>query len=242
MENAMKLTELVKHYNNLVHIVIQHLGDDIEKKEDDEFYTFTNVQNQLCLQNEYKNPFIVGCTIIDGHLVLISSHDVAVFDADYGTKIRANRTFDVNGMQHDKDKCKKYLTPGQIYTVLYAEDGGWSSTVQLKEVDGVNFNTVMFNECIMHATEYGYAWSPTLLKGMYYDEEFGFDVYVTNLDYADVSIIMQVQPERKEIKKTNTEIANETLTLANNYNHGISEFVRESMRICATALLESSKK
>lgn len=51
-----------------------------------------------------------------------------------------------NGMPRDQEKAKKYLTLDKEYTVDYTLPGEFSSKVCLREVDGVWFNTVMFNE------------------------------------------------------------------------------------------------
>lgn len=51
-----------------------------------------------------------------------------------------------NGYDHDKEKCKKLLVEGQVYTVRRVEVHSSSSTLELVEVPGERFNTVMFSE------------------------------------------------------------------------------------------------
>jgi hypothetical protein len=50
------------------------------------------------------------------------------------------------GYAGDQEWAKKHLFPGQIYTVDHTEVYNWSSDVILKEVPGVKFNTVLFEE------------------------------------------------------------------------------------------------
>ena len=48
------------------------------------------------------------------------------------------------GWESDKEKANKYLKPGEVYTVLRTEVGGWHTDVWLKEIPNVYFNSVHF--------------------------------------------------------------------------------------------------
>lgn len=48
------------------------------------------------------------------------------------------------GLLGDQERCKKYLTPGAVYTVKSTEVYAFSTDVQLEEVPDMDFNSVMF--------------------------------------------------------------------------------------------------
>ena len=51
-----------------------------------------------------------------------------------------------NGMPHDQKKAEKHLILNHEYSVDYTLPGDFSSKVCLREIDGIWFNTVMFDE------------------------------------------------------------------------------------------------
>ena len=51
-----------------------------------------------------------------------------------------------NGYEADRAKANKYLEVGKEYTVRSIDVGGFMSQVELEEVVGITFNTVMFDE------------------------------------------------------------------------------------------------
>lgn len=50
------------------------------------------------------------------------------------------------GLFIHQEMAAKHLTVGETYTVDYTDVGGWSTDVYLKEVDGVRFNSVLFED------------------------------------------------------------------------------------------------
>ena len=64
--------------------------------------------------------------------------------AERGSKVRfANPTA---GYEFDQEQCRKLLTLGAVYTVASTDVERFSTAVQLKEVPGVRFNSVMFED------------------------------------------------------------------------------------------------
>lgn len=61
-----------------------------------------------------------------------------------GTKVVYNHD-STRGDEQDRLKTLSYLTIGKVYTVNKVKIGSWKSKVELKEVPGVLFNTVLFD-------------------------------------------------------------------------------------------------
>lgn len=62
-------------------------------------------------------------------------------------------TFDA-GYDHDKKKAQKYLKLGEEYTVDYTIVDSWFTTVYLKEVPTIGFNSVFFEDLVEQSDEY----------------------------------------------------------------------------------------
>lgn len=54
--------------------------------------------------------------------------------------------FPKNGYEHDQKVCAKHLTVGQTYIIDRTHVGDCHTSVWLKEVPGVAFNSVMFSD------------------------------------------------------------------------------------------------
>jgi hypothetical protein len=63
-------------------------------------------------------------------------------DSEPGSKVRYTNT---GGYDHDRRSANEVLKEGEVYTVGRIEVGNWSSYVELEEVSGKSFNTVMFD-------------------------------------------------------------------------------------------------
>ncbi len=50
------------------------------------------------------------------------------------------------GYPNHQETAAKYLTVDNVYTVDYTDVGGWHTDVYIKEVPGVAFNSVMFDD------------------------------------------------------------------------------------------------
>jgi len=64
--------------------------------------------------------------------------------ADKGHKVTVTEQSINNGYEYDKQKAQKFLKVGGIYTVENTDVENFSSTVELQEFPGQNFNTVNF--------------------------------------------------------------------------------------------------
>lgn len=68
-----------------------------------------------------------------------------VIHSQHGTKLFVN-TFDA-GYSYDKELAQKFLKLGKSYTVDEIEVGGWNTTIYLKEIPNIGFNSVFFDVC-----------------------------------------------------------------------------------------------
>jgi len=50
------------------------------------------------------------------------------------------------GYNHHKETANKYLKAGNIYTVDHTDVDGWHTDVYIKEVPGVAFNSIHFED------------------------------------------------------------------------------------------------
>lgn len=81
-----------------------------------------------------------------------------LWKAESGDKVRTvdSENFDGYGDSNEwvrkqagqRDDAIKLLKPNTTYTVDYVEDHGWSSVVCVKEVPGVRFNGVFFDDLV----------------------------------------------------------------------------------------------
>lgn len=60
-----------------------------------------------------------------------------------GTKVKYTGQ---GGYGPEKERADKHLTVGDTYTVAYTNVGNWHTNVHLREVPGVPFNSVMFDD------------------------------------------------------------------------------------------------
>lgn len=63
--------------------------------------------------------------------------------AKKGSKVRF---LNENGWDGEPESASRYLDKGKEYTVDFVDIGGWCSSVFLKEVPNIPFNTVMFED------------------------------------------------------------------------------------------------
>lgn len=56
------------------------------------------------------------------------------------------RFLNENGWDGEAEEANRHLEEGALYTVDYVIINSWSSEVYLKEVPGIGFNTVMFED------------------------------------------------------------------------------------------------
>lgn len=68
-----------------------------------------------------------------------------------GHKVRCS-TFDA-GYDSDKKKAQKYLKLDEEYTVDYTIVDSWETTVYLKEVPTIGFNSVFFEDVVEQSDE-----------------------------------------------------------------------------------------
>lgn len=68
-----------------------------------------------------------------------------------GHKIRCN-TFEA-GYDYDKQKAQKYLKLNEEYIVDYTIVDSWETTVYLKEVPNIGFNSVFFEDVVEQSDE-----------------------------------------------------------------------------------------
>lgn len=61
-----------------------------------------------------------------------------------GHKIKVTKLSINNGYTHDSQKAKKYLTVGRIYTVENIDVYDFHSSVEIRELPGIWFNSVNF--------------------------------------------------------------------------------------------------
>lgn len=61
-----------------------------------------------------------------------------------GTKVIFNHP--ESGYNHHIETAKKHLEVGKEYTIDHTDVGDWHTGVYLKEIPGVAFNSVMFDE------------------------------------------------------------------------------------------------
>lgn len=57
------------------------------------------------------------------------------------------------GYEHDTERATNHLTVGDQYTVEHLEVAKWSSEVFFKEVPGVGFNTIHFQNVDLQPAE-----------------------------------------------------------------------------------------
>ena len=53
-----------------------------------------------------------------------------------------------NGTDYDLQNAREHFKEGDVLTVAKTEVGSWSTSVYFKEVPGVGFNSVMFQEAV----------------------------------------------------------------------------------------------
>jgi len=61
-----------------------------------------------------------------------------------GTEIIFNHPS--NGYDHDQEEAKNHLILGSVYTVERTVVHSWHTDVYLKEVPGISFNSVLFDD------------------------------------------------------------------------------------------------
>ena len=65
-------------------------------------------------------------------------------NAQKGHKVTVTEKSIANGYPFDEEKARQLLKVGQVYTVELMDVQNWSSTVLLREIPGVEFNSVHF--------------------------------------------------------------------------------------------------
>lgn len=54
--------------------------------------------------------------------------------------------FPTNGYSYDQEQCKKFLHVGNTYTIENTKVDHFRTTIELQEVEGQKFNSVMFTD------------------------------------------------------------------------------------------------
>lgn len=69
------------------------------------------------------------------------AYDPMPLESEGGDRVRFTG---YGGYESQQEHARKFLTVDAVYTVRHMEVGGWSSSVELVEVPGEFFNSVMF--------------------------------------------------------------------------------------------------
>jgi len=66
--------------------------------------------------------------------------------AEQGHKVIVTTETINSGYDSDKELANKHLKIGAVYTVEYTNVGGWHTTVYIKEMPNIAFNSVNFED------------------------------------------------------------------------------------------------
>ena len=106
------------------------------------FYIMTS--KQVCAQQLilYNNIYIMTFLQLKGDEMNAerNTDSMDICTADGEQVIFGN----YNGLDWQREEAAKVLKEGESYTVKSVDVGSWSSTVELVEVPGLHFNSVMF--------------------------------------------------------------------------------------------------
>jgi hypothetical protein len=83
--------------------------------------------------------------IPEGYRVEVHQSSINIY-ADKGHRVTVGEETIGWGYSHDKEKAKKYLQVGKVYTIYHIEIREWSSDVFLDEIPQQYFNSVHFLE------------------------------------------------------------------------------------------------